>query len=92
MGDLNVTIQTEDGPVTFTYLQAIEMGRIINLLKAEGKQAIWHRNNCDCCVTVHEDSDEPVPGGWVVGRDGGSDYVTVGEGLNEEGTDGTDED
>jgi hypothetical protein len=75
MSELQVTIPTPYGDVTMPWAQAEAVGKCIEKLKFKGKEATWHRANCDCCIVVHEASDEPVHHGFVIGRDGGFDWV-----------------
>jgi hypothetical protein len=75
MGDLSITIDTPSGPVTLPFMQVTAIGKVVRQLRAEGKEATWHRNECGCCFTVHEDGVAHVYEGWVIGQDGGVDYV-----------------
>ena len=73
--DLTVTIKTSDGDIEMPFMQAVTMSQLIRELEAEGKTAIWHQNECDCCITVHAADDHHR--GWVIGQDGGADLVEV---------------
>jgi hypothetical protein len=74
MSELNVTIDTPHGPVTMPFLQAVKLAECIEGLKVQGKKPTWHPNECGCCFSVHEDTEHPEEG-WVVGRDGGADWI-----------------
>jgi hypothetical protein len=52
------------------------MGARIRELEDAGKVATWHPNACGCCITVHEHA-EHVHEGWVIGPDGGTDWVVA---------------
>lgn len=59
-----------------TPAQLREVERLTLLLRAEGKRVCVHWNSCRCCVSVHEQA-EHITEGYVVGRDGGSDWLQL---------------
>lgn len=77
MSELQVTIPTPHGDVTLPFLQAAAMGKCIQHLEFQGKQVTWHRAECPCCIVVHEAGIEPCNAGFVIGQDGGYDWVEV---------------
>lgn len=82
MSELEVTIPHPFGDVTMPWPQAEAVGKCIEKLMFKGKEATWHRANCDCCIIVHEAGVEPCYEGFVVGRDGGFDWVEHDPGEN----------
>jgi hypothetical protein len=74
--DLTVDIPTPYGVVTLPLAQAVAVVECVNRLAAEGQPVTWHRNECGCCVTVHADT-RPLRGGYVIGRDGGTDWLDL---------------
>jgi len=74
MTEPTVTVTTAHGPVTIPLLQAEAIVRYIEELQGQGKKVTWHRNNCECCFTVHEDVEHPTEG-YIIGKDGGVDWV-----------------
>jgi len=72
MSSLNITIPTPHGDVTLPFEQFITLGKYLDQIRAEGKQPVWHPNDCGCCVSVHPEGEHS---GWVIGADGGADYV-----------------
>jgi hypothetical protein len=42
---------------------------------SEFTDPVWHFNECGCCVSVHE--GEHAHAGYVIGSDGGCDWVEV---------------
>lgn len=85
MSELLVTIPTPHGDVTLTISQATSMGKCIEYLRFQGKEAVWHPADCGCCIIVHEDGVEPCHAGFVIGQDGGYDWVGT---EKTEGSDG----
>lgn len=85
MSDLEVTIQTPHGDVTLPYLQVMSMGRCLEELESQGKQVTWHRGECGCCVVVHEAGLDHVHAGFVIGSDGGYDWVDMEKSESMEG-------
>jgi hypothetical protein len=67
-----IRLPTEHGEVRVTVAQMFEVGRLCALLD----DPVWHSNECGCCVAVHERADSHR--GYVVGADGGSDWVDMG--------------
>lgn len=71
MAEARWTIPTPHGPVTLPMMQALKVAACMDDL---GDGAVWHLNRCGCCVAVH------IPGanaGWVVGSEGGADWVVA---------------
>lgn len=69
-----VSIPTPHGDVTLPLAQARTMVACVRRLRATVGTATWHRNDCGCCVTVHEDA-EHVTAGYLIGPDGGVDWL-----------------
>jgi hypothetical protein len=68
-----LTIPTADGQkIELPVAQALAVAEAL----LEFKRPVWHVNDCGCCVSVHE-NEKPVTGGYVIGRDGGADWVEV---------------
>lgn len=86
MSELMVTIPTEHGDITLPFMQVQGLDRCIEMLRFQGKQAIWHRANCDCCIIVHEAEAEPCYQGYVIGPDGEFDWVDASQ--KSEGSEG----
>jgi hypothetical protein len=68
-----VTISTAHGPVTITAAQARALAECVGLMRDAGKRPVWHRNACECCVSVHDADD--TTGGYVIGADGRYGWV-----------------
>jgi hypothetical protein len=80
-----ITIDTPSGPQTLPLVQAEAMAACVQMLKDQGKRAIWHWNECryddsPCggCLSVHEavDAGQWVLEGWVIDRKGEVDFLT----------------
>ena len=71
-------------PPALPAAQATAMARCVDYYTARGRPAIWHRIECECCLTVHEDlgndNHERLTGGFIVGQDGGVDWITLPDG------------
>ena len=76
MNDAQVKIITPKGEVTLQLAQALEVGHCIGLMTDAGKDPVWHVQPCGCCVVVHDAADHGASGGWLIGSDGGSEWVT----------------
>ena len=76
MGELRITIQTDQGSVTVTWDQAMVLGRVLKDYEAAGVEPVWHLNHCGCCVSVHPAGDGS--NGWLIGGDGGKSQIVDG--------------
>lgn len=63
------------GHVLITWAQAQAIAVAIKELHGRGLVPTWHPNECGCCVSVHDDVEHP-DAGWLIGRDGGSDWIS----------------
>lgn len=86
----DITIATPHGDITLPALQAIGIGECMQTLINQGKRITWHVNECGCCYTVHEDT-HPITGGYVVGPDGGYDWVNLEGHTHPEKSEGSEE-
>jgi hypothetical protein len=70
MSRARVTMHTADGrEITLPLVQALALGR----LAQDFDDPVWHRNDCGCCVSVHERDDDTR--GYIIGADGKNDWV-----------------
>jgi hypothetical protein len=69
---LRISFDAPDGErVTMTAEQAIALHRCLRRFK----EPVWHFNKCGCCVAVHEAGVDTE--GYVIGQDGGADWVEL---------------
>lgn len=65
--------------VELPFEQAMSVAACVRTLRDAGKEVTWHRNDCGCCIAVHEahGDGEPCRAGFIVGEDGGADWIEV---------------
>lgn len=72
--DMLITINPgEPNEYKLPFMQAMELGRRL----AEFKNPMWHWNDCQCCITVHEDLDgeddhAKVDRAYIIDSNGGT--------------------
>lgn len=76
MSDMIITIETPDGDVVLPVPQAMRMADAIRAINDAGGKPVWHFQDCGECVCVHKYG---ASAGWVIGPDGGADWVEVGK-------------
>ena len=54
--------------------QALEVWRLKRAMEQAGLQVCVHWNRCGCCISVHEDVENPSTG-FIVGADGESELA-----------------
>ena len=77
MGEMFITINPgTEREVELPFMQAMALGRA---LKEFDGPAVWHFNQCGCCIIVHEHVEHPA-WGYLIGADGGTDRVEAPHG------------
>jgi len=67
-------IETPSGPVELPVAQACAVAYYVEQIREDDGVALWHRNDCGCCVAVHAIGRDS---GYVIGPDGGADFVEL---------------
>jgi hypothetical protein len=76
---MTLAIPTGDGYELIPLAQAVSVMEAVKRLRAAGvENVIWHWNACRCCISVHEVGAHCPGVGYVIGRDGGTDYYEDG--------------
>jgi hypothetical protein len=71
MGELMVKVRVAPGrEIELPLPQLMSVGEVIG----EFADPVWHWADCKCCIVVHE-SGEHIVGGYIVGPDGGRDWI-----------------
>lgn len=70
MSDLRLTMHTPEGrEVSLPFAQAVAIAEACR----DFAEPVWHFNDCGCCVSVHDRREHHR--GYVIGPDGGADWV-----------------
>lgn len=80
MSDGMITVPTGHGDVTLPVVQMLAVADRVDELRSQGKAPVWHPANCGCCIVVHEAGEHPPAGGFLVGDDGGYEWIDGIEG------------
>lgn len=74
MGEIRVTIDLPTGEsVELPLAQALTLADVLGKFD----RAVWHFNECGCCISVHERGDGTS--GYVIDRHGGVDHVVASD-------------
>lgn len=72
MSEARITMHTPEGrEVSLPLAQALAIGEACR----DFADPVWHFNECGCCVSVH--ARDTHWRGYIIGPDGGMDWVEV---------------